>query len=1227
MTEPMNKRPAVIYLSLAMLVALAAAASVSGGYSIDPLVRPQIPPGAPGFPSREASLDVWPGFQKPPPGYGQVPFWWWTGEDLDAGRLIGQLKELHRKGISGVQVNYSHHDTPGWMTEHDEPALFTDAWWNIYSQVSAAAAEMDMGIGLSTYTLDWPRGATNLFHHLFYSNPELSAFELKRGAHRRVQSGERAAIPLSPGRVAVRAYPVHSGMPRSGGVDLAPFVSGEQVAWLAPDGEWEVWEFLATRIPGSLNPMQAGAGETVIKGFFQQFEDRNPGRTARGLNYFFNDELHIGGDKFAWNTDFAEEFSRRKGYDLFEVLPALWEDLGDVTPKVRMDYADVRMSLMEERYFKPIHDWHASRGMIFGCDSGGRGLQPAEFGDYFRATRWYTAPGHDTPGGRADLIKGKVSASIANLYQQPRVWLEGYHSLGWGATPERLMFATRENYLYGCTLLNLHGLYYSTYGSHWEWAPPCYHFRMPYWEHMNVFLGYFERLSYLLSQGHFVADVAVLYPVAPCEAEINAEAARKTAFELGTRLMQAGINFEFIDNESLSRATVDNGCLRVQSAQASYQALIFPNMSAVRWPSIAKAAAFADSGGKVYCVGALPFASDRAGRNDPELAALNNRAFPAAMRMAGPAEAVEAIRHAFTHDVRGLHRNVRALHRRAGFRDIYLVMDAHPGDVVEFRAKGAVELWDPWTGTSRPLRVLSETGDRTQVELVLQKYEAQVIVFTPNRNHINPPPKSDRHLKERQLDGLWTVEFVPTMDNTHGDFRLPATGQNRLIGVEARRFAWSPETVAIAETAASPQTDDRTWTSKLHGYGTRFLVLGPVPPDCDLQELDSRLAKLREIDLAVPVQAGGRALTWQPYDFSWRFGKEGNPGHQGYHGLKRKITDDFLCLGKETQGLNEVRFVADDSAGRYYLWTLVTALEPLQAEIVTGGDANESRGHTSPVLRPAAVYINGALITDLARPVSLPAGTHPTLVRYDNAGRGCFVLRRHGAPPPHARTPLAMRWYDDPAVLPCDVRPAASGAEWFRFVSAPGTKAIQVAARGKAQAWLDGKEMVDLGGGRFEAAAAPPHAAVLALRVLPEPGWTGGAALCEPIPVQTDGSGRMDAGDWSTLGILHNYSGGVLYRRAFSLAPRELEAAVELDLGGVCATAEVTINGKKAGIRVAPPWTFNLDGLLKPGENVIEVLVYSTLANHYQTIPSLYRGSPVAGLLGPVRLRSAGPGS
>ncbi|MDD4868988.1 MAG: glycosyl hydrolase [Kiritimatiellae bacterium] len=1186
----------------------------------DPSKVIQPPDYAVGFPSRDVNLDVLPGFKNPPPGYGEVPFWWWTGDKLNVSRMIGQIRELHKKGISGVQVNYSHYDTSGWLTDQDEPAIFSDEWWKVYSKVSKACAGLDMGIGLSTYTLDWPRGASNLFCNLFYSKPELNAIQLEVGPRQRVRSGETKTFECATNQFVTRAYPIVNGKIQRGGVDLSPFVKEGKITWTASAGDWEIWTFLAVRKAGSLNPLMVGSGDTVIRGFFQPFQDHNPGKTSKGLNYFFNDELHIGMGKFAWNPDFAAEFRQRKGYDLLDVLPAMWVDIGSITPKVRMDYADVRMALMEERYFKPIFNWYNSRGMIFACDSGGRGLHPGEFGDYFRVTRWYSAPGHDTPGGSANLIKGKVSSSIANLYQRPRVWLEGYHSLGWGATPERIMFATRENYLYGCTLLNLHGFYYTTYGSHWEWAPPCYHFRMPYWAHMDTFLGYFDRLSYLLSQGHFICDVAVVYPVAPYEAEMNGDRSKNTAFDLASRLMTAGINFEFIDNDSLARATVENGRLVVKSASTSYQALVVPDMDVVRWATIEKAAAFAQAGGKVYNVGALPVASERTGRDDSELMTLVDRAFNPSCRFTKTADAVEAIRKAFVQDVRGVNQTVRALHRKIGIRDIYMVMDAKPNAVVEFRAKGAVELWDPWTGKTSSLRVIKETTTGTQVELPLESYEAQIVVFSPGEKHVNPLPKNERPKLQKTLPGEWTVAFVPTMDNTWGDFRMPVTADNKKIGLEARRFAWARETETLARTAMLPTIDDSKWIKQLHGYGPQFYVLGPIPDDVNLEQLDAELAKLTSLDPAVPVTAGGRNFRWCLYDFSWRYGREGDLGHQGYHGLKRAVTDDFICLGKQVNGLNEIRYEPEKGGGRYYLWTSVTMAQAVQAKIEVSCKPPADKSHTSPVITPAAVYVNCIRMTDLTQPVLLKAGANPTLIRYDHAGRGHFVMRRQDVIAIQSRTPLAMRWYDDSGVIPFDVFAGDQSAEWFRFVSAPGTAAIRVKALGKVQAWINGEPMKEKNNGRFVAEQTPVAAAVVALRVIPQTGRSGGAVIPEPIMVETDGTGIMALGDWSQVGILNNYSGGVRYSTVFTLTKEEAKTGAILDLGGVVATAEVHLNGKKVGVRVAPPWRVDVTGFLKRGDNKLEVLVYNTLANHYQTIPSRYRGVPTSGLLGPVTL-------
>lgn len=1185
--------------------------------------------GGTGLPSRAPDLDVLPGFTTPPPGYGEIPYWWWTGDSLDTNRLIGELDALYKKGISGVQVNYSHHDTPGWLTDQDDPPIFTEAWWTVYEKVAQACAERNMGIGLSTYTLDWPRGATNLFYTLFYNKPERNAIQLEKDGPWRVKGGTRIEQKLAEDVFAVRAYRVRDGRLELGGTELMPQVKDGALAWQAPEGEWDVWAFRATRRPGCLNPLMAGAGETVIRGFFQPFEDRAPDKSSKGLNYFFNDELHILVEKFAWNPDFAAEFRKRKGYDLVDALPAMWQDVGARTPKVRMDYADVRMALMEERYFQPIYTWHASRGMIFGCDSAGRGKDPHEFGDYFRVTRWYSAPGHDTPGGKADFIKGKVSSSIADLYQRPRVWLEGYHSLGWGATPETLMFATRENYLYGTTLLNLHGLYYSTYGSYWEWAPPSYHFRMPYWAHMSTFLGYFDRLSYLLSQGHLVCDVAVVYPVAPYEAEMDGNAAKNTAFDLANRLFTAGINFEFIDNESLARATVENARLNVKDASASYRVLVVPNMKAVRWPSIEKAAAFAEAGGQVLCVGALPEASDRAGRDDLELAAMNDRAFAPAHRLASNEQAVEVIRRAFVQDVRGLDQTVRAMHRKAGPRDIYMVMDAQPGKGVEFRAKGAVELWDPWTGATAPLRVTAETPTGTQVELPLETYEANIVVFTPGKSHVNPPPADTRPERSKALPQDWSVAFVPTLDNSHGDFRLPITSENRIIGVEARRFDWAVETDPhaaryTARENACPEGDHVVvWQKKLHGFGTQFYVLGPIPKAVDITQLDLELAKRVRVDPCQSVSVGGQTFMWQPYDFSWRFGKEGDSGHQGYHGLKRTVTDDFLCLGKPTEGLNETRYVDEAEGARYYLWSCATVEQAVTADVLVSREPPEDASHTSPMLTPAAVIVNGAVVTDLTRGVALKAGANPILVRYDHAGRGHFVLRQQGVLSPTTRTALSMRWFDDVGVIPFDVSAGSRPAEWFRFTTAPGTSALRVHARGAVEAWLDGVPMKVEKGDRFAASNVPAHAATVALRVCPErAGLTGGGLIPDPIAVETDERGLLSLGDWSKVGILNNYSGGVRYRTHLRLTDEEAKGKVVLDLGRVAGTAEVCVNGRKAGVRVAPPWRQEVTGFLKAGDNAFEVVVYNTLANHYQTIPSRYRGDPISGLLGPVRLLS-----
>jgi hypothetical protein len=161
-------------------------------------------------------------------------------------------------------------------------------------------------------------------------------------------------------------------------------------------------------------------------------------------------------------------------------------------------------------------------------------------------------------------------------------------------------------------------------------------------------------------------------------------------------------------------------------------------------------------------------------------------------------------------------------------------------------------------------------------------------------------------------------------------------------------------------------------------------------------------------------------------------------------------------------------------------------------------------------------------------------------------------------------------------------------------------------------------------GVRFTVARPHRESVVVAMRIEQEHGFSGGAAVPDPVQLEC-GLGSIALGDWAQVDGLATYSGGAWYRKTIHYEQPAKASRVVLDLGNVSASAEVHVNGKLVGTRVAPPWTFDVTESLQPGANRIEVLVYNTLANHYLTVPTRYRGSTVSGLLGPVRLIQPSP--
>ncbi len=1203
-----------VRLAAVCCAASISAAAIAGDLAFsDPANTAPAPSWAIGVPSRDPHLDVQPGFRNPPPGYGEVGFYWWVGDPLTRERLEWQLQQLEGKGVMGLQINYAHTDRGGLtygLTMPSNPALFSEPWWKLLDWFLPRARQSGMSVSLSDYTLGIGQGW--LIDELLKEKPELEGAVLEQTT-RDAAPGE-LQWPVHENTISIVAYELDGNRIKPGqSQDLRPFLKDRVLRWTVPDGPHRIVAVHVRPVKPSLDPMHPESGAAYAKKFFGAFGDRYPAEAGKGLNFFFSDELEFRVQGRLWNARYADEFKRRKGYDVLGELPALWHDIGPRTPKVRLDYSDVQVSLTEEGFFKPVFEWHQQRGMIYGCDHGGRGRNVTEFGDYFRTQRWNQGPGCDQPGLGRDLIKNKVASSISHLYQRPRVWLEGYYGSGWGTSSEALTDATFANFAQGQNLLTLHGLYYSTHGGWWEWAPPCNHFRQPYWAHMGEFLLCVQRMSYLLSQGTHRCDAAVLYPVAAVEADLNGGEAVQTAFATGESLYARGIDFDFMDFESLDRATIADGRLHVSGE--SYRVLILPAMRAVRFSTLKKALEFQRAGGLVINVGAKPEASDREGRDDVELNAMVRGLFDGGDNAVGTAaEVPNRIAKSLMPDFAVLTPGAKSpnfMHRHIGDRDVFMVHGIEQGTECRFRVTGSAELWNPWTGNVRPLPVSRQTNEFTEIRMPLAAAEAQIVVFKPGSPEVDtaaPKPA----WAELPIEGEWEFELKPTMDNRWGDYRWPPAPQ--LLAAEARQLRYREETGSDQGWQAAT-VNDTDWQRVSCSFGPHFSRLGPVPNDFELPA--SALS-----DRTQPVDAKGKSLHWTPWEFSWRFGLEHDPGHQGYHGLKEQVHDDLLTAGKQTLTGTDSAYQAEEAGSRYYFLTSVIAPRAGTYYPLCGS------------VKPAAIWVNDAAISPDASSIPLNGGGNRLLLRYDGPMRSYFVILSERPSETESgrdsSATMATRWYQDPRVLKFDTRESVSEpCGWYRFRSAPGLRGLSFRAFGSPRVWIDGVEQTVVEGPvqkegcreyRVGLNQPVPGIAQVAVRLKQERGYYGGAAIPEPISLNC-APGRISPGDWSKIDGLACYSGGAWYRTSVTLRSDQLKRRAELDLGNLVSSAEVHINGQPVGVRMAPPWKFDVDSLLHEGPNRIEVLVYNTAGNHYATIPTRYHGTTVSGLLGPVILR------
>ncbi|MEU1933202.1 glycosyl hydrolase [Streptomyces coeruleorubidus] len=834
-------------------------------------------------------------FDNPPRDFGPAPLWWWSGAKVTRERLAWQMRAFAEGGVHNLVVINLAPAGPTFGARADDPAWFGEEWWARFTDACEIAAELGT-------------------HLWFYDQIGFSGANVQGGVTR-LHPGARGCalrcrdVTVSRGTVALRdaETPLAAYTAQGRRLGLAPD-GPDALAVAAADG---TVVRLVTTVPTAFDYLDPHAVGLLMDAVHHEYDRRVPEHLGTVIAGSFQDELP---GTNAWSHRFADEFRARRGYDLLDHLPALF---GTDTPvpetKIRADYYAVRAELTEESLFRPLAAWHRERGMLLGSDQShpARAGYPAQstqiYTDYFRTHRWYGAAGSDHHGD------AKVHSSMAHLYGHERVWIEAFHSSGWGGTLEDTYHWLLPFLRSGANLYNPHASYFGTAGGWFEWAPPSTDWRQPYWKQYPAFSRAVTRICSIMSWGGYAADVAVLHPTATMQALVpldapvrhfgdgrlgdghaDADETQRHYLDLcGTNnwlapqpgaLDRRGISFDVVDDDSVQRAKAADGALRIRDL--AYRAVLLPSVSVLEEETARRLTELLDAGGRVVVVGRPPATAAGRSGDDSVVAAL--LAHPRLERVRDPESGAAAVADAAGHAT----GEVPLLVRRTGNEAVALVtaafpeIGAHPlrggpspsGDAVgassvTVRASVAeAEVWNPATGARAPAHVtVSADGAVSTIDVPLDGAPAALVVWREGRPAPRRPQQEAPPARVIDVSTGWHGRLVPTMDNTWGDLALPPGSS-----------------VDEPQIWAMEWTEGGTWERTRVTYGNRVRVLPPVPFDEVPEPLDATAVER--------ILAGELPLV--PPDTGWDVAvyssSRGIPDPGGLLGLKGLVNEEFV---------------------------------------------------------------------------------------------------------------------------------------------------------------------------------------------------------------------------------------------------------------------------------------------------------------------------------------------
>ena len=682
-------------------------------------------------------------FADPPREFGLIPLWFWN-DDLQEAVLLEQLHAFYEAGFGGV----APHPRLGLSRR---VGYLTDEYFRLLRLVVAEAARLGMKVILYDEG-SYPSGAANgavVAENPEYASQALSLWEREIEGpfcgYWRPNTG-RALLDRHVCTVLGRV--LDDGSIDADSVHVPDALPHDIVRIEVPAGRWQAMSVWQTHsggiIRGVLAEEESGHATAPAAA-----DILNPAAVARFLalthdQYYehlreffgttiialFTDEPSILG-KGPHRTEASQPYTTglvgwlaarwRGGWgkDPRAWLPALWRDYGPKTAAFRRDYTAGVQQRLEEVFYRAQSEWCAAHGIAL--------TGHPKWSNEMSVLRYFQFPGQDMvhhyiEPGSASAIEGdhsvaaKAATSGARLQGARRILTEVCGAYGWGLTLDETKWLFDWHFVRGNNLMCPHAVYYSIRDRRaWE-SEPDLGVHNVWWPHFHHLADYGRRLSWLLSDGQHVCDVAVLGD------------GNNLPWRAAKQLYESQIDFLYVDDAAVGAATVEGGHLEVGTQR--YRVVIVDGDPVLSDESRANRDRFQDGGGQVIVY-----------QDGQDLPARLDAVIERDMRLTPQ------------------HPDLRFIHYRKDGLDYYLLVNEGEGAIagrVRLAVSGEIAAWDPLTGGQRPVEA-EAAGDGLNVALDLERRESLVLAVDTRAPFV-PPPALPQLTEERiPLDLRWEV--------------------------------------------------------------------------------------------------------------------------------------------------------------------------------------------------------------------------------------------------------------------------------------------------------------------------------------------------------------------------------------------------------------------------------------------------------------------------------------